>query len=191
MPTIRRLSPPCGFLFLVAGALAAGPVAPPGVGGLAPDFTLKTLADGAIRLDTLTERGPVVLVVLRGWPGYECPACTAQVAELVRNAGRFRERKARVVLLYPGPAEALKAHAQDFASGKGLPDDFDLVLDPDFAVTRAYGLRWDAPGETAYPSTFVIGPGRKVAFAKVSHGHGGRVKAPEILQALGMRTGGE
>ncbi len=47
--------------------------APPSVGDKAPDFTLKTLNDQTVRLSNLTASGKVVLVVLRGWPGYQCP----------------------------------------------------------------------------------------------------------------------
>ncbi|MDG3005058.1 peroxiredoxin family protein [Paludisphaera mucosa] len=165
-------------------AAATCHAAPPREGESAADFTLKTLADEPVRLKTLLERGPVVLVVLRGWPGYQCPICTAQVRELVRESKTFEARKARVVLVYPGPADGLKAHAAEFERGKGLPDGFQLVMDPDYDLTKSYDLRWDAPGETAYPSTFVIDREGKVVLARVSRSHGGRAKAGEILEAL-------
>lgn len=185
MCLLSRFTRPYSLLVMLI-VWAAGPASPPRQGDQAPDFTLKSLADDRpVRLETLTEQGPVVLVVLRGWPGYQCPMCTAQASDLARQADAFRARKARVVMVYPGPADGLKAHAEEFASGKGLPEGFDLVLDPDYAFTNAYGLRWDAPKETAYPSTFVIGPGRRVSFAKVSREHGGRAKAAEVLKALG------
>jgi hypothetical protein len=57
-------------------------------------------------------------------------------------------------------------------------------MDPDYKFTNAYRLRWDAPRETAYPSTFVIDRERKVRFAKVSKTHGGRATASEVLKAL-------
>ncbi|RPI83149.1 MAG: AhpC/TSA family protein, partial [Planctomycetaceae bacterium] len=40
--------------------------------------------------------------------------------------------------------------------GKSLPDSFHLLIDPDYDFTTLYALRWDAKGETAYPSSFVI-----------------------------------
>jgi hypothetical protein len=58
------------------------------------------------------------------------------------------------------------------------------MLDPDYTFTKAYGLRWDAPNETAYPSTFVITENRKIIFSHVSREHGGRVKAEEVLKSL-------
>ena len=44
---------------------------------------------------------------------------------------------------------------------------------------------WDAPRETAYPSTFVIDQGGVIRFAKVSKSHGGRAATGEVLKALG------
>jgi hypothetical protein len=48
-------------------------------------------------------------------------------------------------------------------------------------VTNQYGLRWDAPHETAYPSTFLIDRKGVVFFRKISHPHGDRTSAADIL----------
>jgi peroxiredoxin Q/BCP len=159
--------------------------APPQVGDKAADFTLRTLADEPVRLTKLIEQGPVVLAVLRGWPGYQCPICTAQVAELVGKSKEFDAAKAQVVLVYPGPSDGLKGHAEEFARGKSLPANFHFAVDPDYAFTRSYDLRWDAPRETAYPSTFVSNSQGKIVFAKTSRTHGGRARAGEVIEALG------
>ena len=157
---------------------------PPKVGDIAPDFGLNDLKDEAVRLSILAEKGPVVLVVLRGFPGYQCPICTVQVGQLIGKAEPLKQANARVLLVYPGPSEGLKARADEFVRGKDLPDNFYLVLDPDFQFTNQYGLRWKAAGETSYPSTFVLDSERKVLFAKVSRSHGDRAKVDEVLAAL-------
>ncbi len=87
-------------------------------------------------------------------------------------------------MVYPGPAEDLKARAQEFTANKTFPAGFDLLLDPDYTFTNRYGLRWDAPKETAYPATFVIDRRGVISFAKISNSHGGRTTAAEILQIL-------
>ena len=61
-----------------------------------------------------------------------------------------------------------------------------MVPDPDCAFTRQYDLRWDAPKQTAYPSTFLIGRKGKIFFAKISNMHGGRTTAAEIVEAPKM-----
>ena len=59
-----------GFVLAFAVALAVQAASPPKVGDKAPDFVLKTLDNQTVRLSDLTARNRVVLVVLRGWPGY-------------------------------------------------------------------------------------------------------------------------
>ena len=140
----------------------------------------------AVRLSDLTAKGKVVLVVLRGWPGYQCPICDRQVQDFIKSESEFAEAKARVVFVYPGPADDLKAHAKEFADWKGKqwPKEFLYVLDPDYSMVNTYNLRWDAPRETAYPSTFVLDGKGIVRSAKTSKSHGGRTKASEVLEEV-------
>ncbi len=163
----------------------------PKVGDRAPDFSLKTLDDQTFLLGELTAKQEVVLVVLRGWPGYQCPVCDRQVHDFTKSADEFTRKNVRVVFIYPGPAEDLKAHAKEFQAMKNRqwPRDFLFVLDPDYTMVNAYGLRWDAPRETAYPSTFVLGPENRVRFAKVSHGHGDRTTAAGVLAEIKRESG--
>jgi len=157
---------------------------PPAVGDTAADFELEAINGKKVKLSEVSKQGPVVLVMLRGYPGYQCPICTVQVGRLISKAKQLADAKARVLLVYPGPAEGLKARADEFVKGKDMPENFDLLLDPDYTFTNLYGLRWDAKGETAYPSTFVLDSARKVLFAKVSRSHGDRAKAEDVLAAL-------
>lgn len=154
---------------------------PPTVGDVAPDFELKMLNDQGVKLSPLAEKGPVVLLFLRGYPGYQCPLCTKQVGEFVAKAEEFAQAKTQMILVYPGAAEKLSMHAREFITGKTFPDNVHFVIDPDYKVVTAYNLRWDAPNETAYPSTFVLNTERKIVFAKISKTHGGRTKAADVL----------
>ena len=156
---------------------------PAKVGDSAPDFTLTTLDGKAVKLSAENATQPVVLVMLRGWPGYQCPLCTRQVHDFVANADSFAG-KARVIMVYPGRATNLTAHAEAFLKDAQWPKDFIFVTDPDFTFTKSYGLRWEAPGETAYPSTFIIDGKGKIQFAKISKGHGGRSGAAEVAKAV-------
>ena len=177
-------------LVAVSGLLVSSAVAsekPPAIGDVAKDFTLETVDGEKAQLLRLEKEGPVVLLVLRGYPGYQCPVCNAQVGQFVASAKKFEALNANLVLVYPGPAQGLKAHAQEFTRGKTLPVNFYVVLDPDYEFTVAYGLRWEAKNETAYPSTFVIGQDGKVQFAKISTTHGGRTTAEEVLNVLAKK----
>ena len=155
------------------------------LGETAPDFTLSTPDQTPFHLAKQLEEGPVVLLALRGWPGYQCPICTRQVGAFVAQADALEAAGAHVVLVYPGPAEQLVEHAKEFVSDTTLPANFSFVIDSDFGFTNRYGLRWDETRETAYPSTFVIDTQGIVRFAKVSQSHEGRAKMADVLTALG------
>lgn len=165
-------------------SLADGTTKPPAVGDAAADFELQSLRGGTVKLSDLIKEGPVVLVVLRGYPGYQCPICSLQVGDLRKHADDFAKAGAKVVLVYPGPAEELTERAEEFMNNKSLPEGFEMVLDPDYKFTHAYHLRWDAPRETAYPSTFVIDESGKIRYAKVSKTHAGRAAAKDVVKAL-------
>ena len=163
---------------------------PPAVGEKAPDFALSTVAGKSIKLSELIAKSPVALIVLRGYPGYQCPYCNLQVQDFLKKAEDFAAAGVQVVLVYPGPPDNLNTRANEFLAEKKLPDHFNLLLDPGYEFTNLYGLRWDAPRETAYPSTFLIDQKGIVFFAKVSKVHGGRTNAAEILDALAKKKAG-
>jgi peroxiredoxin len=166
--------------------LAAIPIyaASPTTGEKAPDFQLSTVDGKAVRLSDLTPKGPVVLVVLRGYPGYQCPYCNRQVQDFLQKAPALAAGGAHVVMVYPGPPQDLGSRATEFLTGKTLPENVDLLLDPGYEFTNRYGLRWDAPSETAYPATFILDRNGIIFFTKIVKAHGGRATAQEILDVL-------
>ncbi len=178
-----------GFLFVETGCLLAqdtqaASTAPPRVGDVVPDFDLKTLDGKTYRLKEHLPDATTVIVVLRGFPGYQCPLCTRQVADFLSNAAAFRQKQAHVVFVYPGPAGAVLPKAKEFMAPHSLPEHFVVTLDPDYKMLKQYALRWDARNETAYPATFVVDSQGKVLFAKVSRSHGDRSSAKDVLSAL-------
>jgi thioredoxin-dependent peroxiredoxin len=156
----------------------------PKVGDIAKDFELESLAGKKVKLSDLTAKGPVVVVVGRGYPGYQCPLCSKQFGSLVAQAEEFKKAGAQVLFIYPGPADKLKERAGEFVKGKDYPAHFHLLIDPDYTFTKAYNLRWEAKNETAYPSTFVIDGKKKIQFAKVSKTHGDRADVKDVLKAV-------
>lgn len=173
-----------GFLSLaLIGVSRAGDI--PKVGNVAGDFELRSVEGDQVRLSEKLKSGKVVLVVLRGYPGYQCPLCHRQVAELIKSADQFQKAGASVLLVYPGPPKNLAARAREFIDQKAIPKNFTLLLDPQFKFTLSYGLRWDAPKETAYPSTFVLEEkSGRVLYAVVSKTHGGRASTADVLKAV-------
>jgi len=157
------------------------------LGDTAKDVEFQPLeGEEKVKLSALTKEGPVVLVVLRGYPGYQCPICSRQVAELRGKAEEFVKLGAKVVLVYPGPgpAESLKKLAQEFLRETELPKPFTMMVDPEYAFTNLYELRWNAPQETSFPSTFVLDTKRVVKFRKISTSHGDRAATKDVLATL-------
>lgn len=153
-------------------------------GEIAKNFSLNTIMGKELSLSSITEDNPVVLVVLRGWPGYQCPICTRQVGELISAADEFKKYNVAVLMVYPGPSEQLTEHAKDFKEDFDFPPNYHFAVDPDYSMVNLYGLRWDANRETAYPSTFVINKDGKIVFSKISDSHGGRVNVEEVIEIL-------
>ncbi len=172
-----------GIAFLAAGTVLAI-AAPPTANAPARSFELQSTRGKTVRLSDLTAQGPVALVVLRGFPGYQCPFCTKQVHDFVQHAKEFADDGVRVVMVYPGPAQDLDQRASEFLQDKDFPAAFEMLLDPDYKFTNMYDLRWDAPRETAHPATFLIAKGGKILFAKISDSHGDRMSASALLEQI-------
>jgi peroxiredoxin len=171
-------------LILSTNSRADDPPKPPKVGDTIKEYKFDSKTDHEVSLSALAQKGPLVLVVLRGYPGYQCPACTAQVADLRKHAKEFKELGSNVVLIYPGAVDDLQLRASQFLKNEKLPEPLVLVLDPNYDFLRPLGLRWDQKGETAYPSTFVLDNNRTVKYAKVSKTHGDRAKVKDIVAVL-------
>ena len=186
-----QLSKTAGFVLAFICTLSVGAFAfaeTPAVGAKAPDFTLSTPTGKAVRMSRVQRGHDLVLVILRGFPGYQCPYCVRQVHDFIDHASEFKAKNARVLLVYPGPPADLDQHAKEFLAKQAeLPSNVFLVTDPDYTVTNQYGLRWDAPHETAYPSTFILDRKGVIVFEKISHSHGDRLSAQEALEHLSAR----
>ena len=188
------------FASLVVTA-AAQTAATPDIGAKAPNFTLNSSEGKPVSLASLLAKGDVALVFLRGYPGYQCPYCQKQVHAFVDDNAKFTGRNVQILLVYPGeitttqtskdPTAApntasLSQRGNEFLDKAGtgaLPPNIHFVIDPGFQTVNLYGLRWDMPHETAYPSTFLISRKDVVLYRKISHTHGDRATTEEILAA--------
>lgn len=159
---------------------------PPAVGEQAPALLLSTVEGDRVSLEGILEERTAVVIFLRGFPGYQCPLCSRQVREFIAKGEEFEQAGARLVLIYPGPGPEmmLKRKAAEFLEGVELPTSVQLVLDPNYEVVSRWNLRWAEEGETAYPSTFVVGQDGKIRFSKISRTHGDRSSVADVLEAL-------
>jgi peroxiredoxin len=161
----------------------------PRIGDQAPDFTLPAVNGGELTLSSLTAHGSVVLVVLRGYPGYQCPFSQQQFEAYEQAAASFAVAGAEVVFVYPGTGgQDLLKNARQLAGPLGLPAHTHMVVDPDYQFTTQYGLRWQAADQTAYPSTFLVSRKGLVFFAHTGRTSSDQTPATEALAALVANT---
>jgi len=180
-------------LFLLPALLLAvslpSVAATPSVGQRAPDFTLPTLDGTSLSLSSLASKGPVVLILLRGYPGYQCPFSQQQFLNYQQTAAQFAALGAQVVFIYPGTASKnLADDAAQMTGGQPLAANTHLVLDPDYAFANQYGLRWDDPNQTVYPSTFLVSKSRMIFFAHTGTSSSDLTPPTDALAALNANT---
>ena len=172
-------------LLLTQNCLADDETKPPGVGDKAINFDLPLVGEkDFLELKEAYRQGPVVVIVLRGYPGYQCSLCRQQVGSLLNRAKTLEKHVSKVILVYPGEKNQLERHAKQFLGARTVPKPLVLVRDDDMKMVTEWGLRWDAPRETAYPATFVIDKNGRVAWQKVSKSHAGRTTTEQILAAV-------
>src|SRR5260370_23559274 len=137
---------------LVLAMVCMVSAAPATVGDKAPDFALSTVQGKSVRLSEVISKGPVALVVLRGYPGYQCPFCNRQVQDFLQKSQAFLEAGTHVVMVYPGPPQNLGARATGFLANKNFPANLGLLFASAYAFTNLSLLRWHRPREARYPS---------------------------------------
>ena len=177
------------FIFsLVVNVFADKVSQGPKEGSKIESFSGTTMHGSAFKLSEYIDKGSVALVMLRGFPGYQCPVCSTQVAGYIAKAEEFEKQNTPVIFVYPGKVKDLDKKAKEFTlpleSKEDLPPNFIFVIDHDYEITNLLDLRWDAPNETAYPAAFVIDHKGYIQYAKISDNHRGRATADEILEVL-------
>lgn len=155
------------------------------VGDRILDFELPIVgSEEYLKLSDECKQGAVVLIVLRGYPGYQCPICSRQVGSLSNRAKALAKEAHRVILVYPGEAETIQRNAEQFLGSRRLPEPLVLVRDQGMEMVDEWGLRWNERRETAYPATYVFDRNARLRWKNVSKSHAGRSTVEEILKAL-------
>ena len=157
----------------------------PSIGQRAPDFELPLVGQKKfLSLRDEYRDGPVVVIVLRGYPGYQCPMCKNQFNAVVNRAKALSSESKCVVLVYPGKADQLEKNSKRFLGSRKLPYPIRVVRDDDMQMVKEWGIRWEARNQTAYPATFVVDQNGRIAWKKVSSTSAGRSTVEEILREL-------
>jgi len=138
--------------------------------------------DGRIvNLDDFKGHKRVVLVVLRGFPGYVCIGCSLYTMALADAQKDFAEENAQVVLVYPGEADSVAAFLDAI---RNLSPDFVLpfpvLLDVNLRAVNALGIKDDL----AQPATIIVDEDGIVRYAVAGNWADERPPVPVVLEEL-------
>jgi peroxiredoxin len=184
--SLRRLISLPALLLAVSLPSAA---ATPGVGQRAPDFTLSTPTGEHLSLSSLTNKGNVVLILLRGYPGYQCPFSQLQFQNYQQAAANFAATGTQILFVYPGnDTKDLAADASQMTGRATLPANVHVVIDPNYVFSNQYGLRWNAPNQTVYPTTFVVDKAGMVFFMHTGHTSSDQTPVTDALAVINANT---
>ena len=131
----------------------------------------------------MSQRLPTLFIPHGGGPCFfmeppaQAPHLWDKMASYLRNLATDIGQRPNALLI-------ISAHWETKHPTLNVGAEPDLLFDYYGFPEHTYQLRWDAPGETSYPSTFVLDRKGIVRFAKISRSHGDRTKAESILEAV-------
>jgi peroxiredoxin len=133
---VKRFCALCLLLYGLAVLTGCGTATV--VGGPAPDFTLRNLADEDVRLSDFAGQ----IIVVSFWASW-CGPCRLDMPQL---QALYKRRAGEIMLLAVSQGER-PADVAAFMNKEGY--SFPVLLDPDLSAGTAYSVK-------AVPTTFVI-----------------------------------
>jgi thioredoxin-dependent peroxiredoxin len=138
------------------------------IGSQAPDFEADT-TEGRISFhDWLGDSWGVLFSHPRNFT----PVCTTELGYMAAIKPEFDERGVKIIGLSVDPIENHAKWAEDIAETQGTAPNYPIIADPDFKVSKAYGMlaadvegdptsRTPADNQTVR-NVFVIGPDKAI-----------------------------
>jgi alkyl hydroperoxide reductase subunit AhpC len=139
-----------------------------GLGDTAPNFQVDT-TEGRIDFhDWIGEKW----AVLFSHPRDFTPVCTTELGYMAKIKPEFDKRGVKIIGLSVDPVENHAKWAKDIKETQGHAPNYPMIGDPDFSVSKAYGMlpastsgdplkRTPADNQTVR-NVFIIGPDKKI-----------------------------
>ena len=138
------------------------------LGDEAPDFQAET-TEGPISFHDWIGDGWAVLF---SHPRNFTPVCTTELGYMAKVNPDFERRGVKIIGLSVDPLENHEKWAEDIAETQGTAPNYPIIADPDFKVSKLYGMlpaevegdpteRTPADNQTVR-NVFVIGPDKKL-----------------------------
>jgi len=143
------------------------------IGDTAPDFEAQT-TEGPIKFHEWIGDSWAVLF---SHPKDFTPVCTTELGYMAKIKPEFDRRNTKIIGLSVDPHDKHEQWAKDIEETQGTAPNYPIVADPDFEVSKAYGmLAADVSGDAAdrtpadnqtVRNVFVIGPDKKIKLVLV------------------------
>jgi peroxiredoxin len=131
-------------------------------------------------VDVTRSGKPVVLCVMRGFSGQVCIYCASQTTAIANSHARFTAAGADVVVIYPGPSEAVPAFIQAVQTLRKDPPPMAIGLDVSLLLVRGLGIEENL----AKPTSLIINPDGTIVYAYVGASMADRPSVEDLLRAL-------
>jgi peroxiredoxin len=149
------------------------------VGKVAPNFIAKTAEGKTLRLADFKSKKNLVLVF---YQGSFCSVCGAQLTNLQKHIGDFKNQNAEIIAISADDA----AHAMQSVGEHGLT--FPVIPDQEKKIIDQFGVANMRKKGIAWPSLFVVDQKGVVRLSFASK-EGHRMHSNEILPVLSKMTG--
>lgn len=138
------------------------------LGDTAPDFEADS-TEGRIRFHEWIGDSWAILF---SHPKDFTPVCTTELGYMAKIEPEFERRKVKIIGISVDPVDRHEAWARDIEETQGAAPNYPLIGDPDYAVSKAYGMlpadtsgdplaRTPADNQTVR-NVFVIGPDKAI-----------------------------
>jgi peroxiredoxin len=114
-----------------------------------PQTRFLSSTGGALNLEDMCKKGPVLVVILRGFSGQVCLYCAAQTTAISEAIQRFEKNNIQVVIVYPGPVDAVPSFLKAVRSLANDPPQMPIALDVSLLAVRALGIEDNLAKPTA------------------------------------------
>jgi peroxiredoxin len=168
------------------------------VGTTVSDFSAKDIFDKPHTLNSLTQKGNVVVIFIRGqW----CPFCNKHLKELQEQFHQIYEKGASVVVVTPEKSEFIKKTIKKtgaeftilYDENYKIAEAFDVLFRPNgmmrFMYNAVLGAKLkethsDDSEQLPIPATFIISKEMKVTWRHFEPDYKKRSKMADILSNL-------
>jgi peroxiredoxin len=168
------------------------------VGEKVENFSAQNMDGDTITLNSLLEKGPLVIVFYRG---HWCPICNKHLKELESNLEKVYKKGAQLIAVSPENSEFLRKTADKTKAS------FTLLYDEDYKISDQFGLtfRPDSMTRVMYntvlggnlkeahsddsqrlpiPATYIIAKDRKIVWRHFDPDYKKRAKVEDIINNI-------